>query len=260
MAKIRKNEGGARVEIGVFCEMSDEMGHEEGLDKVARKLEEYGIRACSIGFYPNNIDPDPERRKHHNELLVWVLEAAAELGVPVVSAHVGYIRGEKLEKQVEEFKKVFTPIAEKAEKLGVKIAFENCPGWTVATTPEIWEMLFEAVPSPALGLEFDPSHLYWQGVDVIEAVYEFGNRIYHVHAKDTEIIEGKLAKCGIYGEGWWRYRIPGWGDIDWEGFVRALVDVGYDYVLSIEHEDPVFHGERFKKGLELGHKYLAQFV
>jgi len=233
---------------------------EEGPDAIRKKMENAGLKISAIGFYPNNIDANLEARKSNNEHLMWVIEAAAQLEVPVVCTFVGRQFDKSPEENVEVFKETFPPIVEKAEKLGVKIAFENCPGGNIASTPEIWEMIFDAIPSKTIGLEFDPSHLYWLGVDIEQAVREFGDRIYHIHAKDTEIMEGKLSRCGIYGSGWWRYRIPGWGDIDWKGFIRALLDVRYDYVLSIEHEDPVFHGEKHKLGLRLGYKYLSQFI
>ena len=82
----------------------------------------------------------------------------------------------------------------------------------------------------------------------------------HFHAKDMEINREALGRNGIYGGGWRRYRIPGWGDIDWKRIFSALVDIGYDYAMVIEHEDPIFTGERHDEGLRRGLKYLRQFV
>jgi sugar phosphate isomerase/epimerase len=120
--------------------------------------------------------------------------------------------------------------------------------------------MFEAVPSDALGLEFDPSHLVWQQIDYLDALYHFRDRIYHVHAKDTEIVPSVLAKVGIFGSGWWRYRIPGLGIVDWSAFLSALYEIGYDGGVAIEHEDPVFTGERFEMGLVLGYNTLAPLI
>jgi len=175
------------------------------------------------------------------------------------------------------FAEVYTPIAKMAEEMGVRIAFENCPHYlgypltigNISFSPEMWELMFEAVPSRALGLEFDPSHLFWQGIDYIGALRKFGDRVYAMHAKDTEICEDMKKKCGILGKqlgavsiwdsGWWRYRIPGWGKIDWQEIYRVLYDLKYDGPIMIEHEDPVFDGELRPQGLKMGLKYLRKF-
>lgn len=160
-------------------------------------------------------------------------------------------------------------------------------GENIAFSPEIWRRLFELVPSSYLGLELDPSHCVWQGIDYVKAVREFGSRIFHVHAKDMEVRRDILADTGIYGmaltrqpglgHGWWRARAPGWGEVDWARFITALIEVGYPGNLDIEHEDDVFAeatklGPSFHeadivaqygsetKGLELGYKTLARYV
>ena len=86
------------------------------------------------------------------------------------------------------------------------------------------------------------------------------SRVYAVHAKDTEILEEQLGYKGIFGQGWWRYRIPGWGMIDWKLIFCALNDVGYNDSIVIEHEDPVFGEERTDEGLKLGLKFLRNFM
>ncbi len=108
--------------------------------------------------------------------------------------------------------------------------------------------MFTAVPSPALGLCYDPSHLYWQGIDYIQPIWDFRDRIYHAHAKDTEILLAGRNHYGMYGrqlsataeQNWWRYRLPGYGHVDWYRYLDTLYQVGYDAVLSVEHEDPVW--------------------
>jgi sugar phosphate isomerase/epimerase len=99
--------------------------------------------------------------------------------------------------------------------------------------------------------------LVWQKIDYIAATRKFGERVYHAHAKDTEILPSKLSKVGIIGDGWWRYRTPGKGMIDWRGFIAALKESGYDSVLSIEHEDPLLEGI---EGLLSGKKYLDTLI
>ena len=117
--------------------------------------------------------------------------------------------------------------------------------------------MFEAVPSKALGLEIDPSHMVWLGIDYVKAVRDYGNRIYHAHAKDMEIVRPALGRVGIYGQafgkpdgfghGWWRARTPGWGEVNWPAFITALIEVGYQGNIDIEHEDDVFAAAQFGK-------------
>jgi sugar phosphate isomerase/epimerase len=148
---------------------------------------------------------------------------------------------------------------------------ENCPmvGWqfenlagNIAHTPDMWSKIFDVLSDFSIGLNYDPSHLLWLGIDYVGMVAEFADRIWHTHAKDTEIIEAACERNGIYGKGWWRHRMPGMGEIDWGCFISALGEHGYDGVLSIEHEDPVWHGttEKSKQGLVLARRHLAQFL
>ena len=120
-----------------------------------------------------------------------------------------------------------------------------------------WEKVFEVVPAPNFGLNFDPSHLCWQQIDYIDAVYRYRDRIFHTHAKDTEIRDHDLRYLGNQAPGWWPYCIPGYGRIHWGQYIAALKSVGYDGVLCIEHEDNALGREEgFLKGLT----HLRQFA
>ena len=165
---------------------------------------------------------------------------------------------------------------QKTEEL---VIIENCPmeGWqkpgvpgTISFTPELWEEMFRRIPSKNLGLNYDPSHLMFQLIDYYPLIKEFKDRIFHVHAKDAEVFEDKLKWYGIFnkllnpkhGEGYWRYRMPGLGQVDWGRFIKELKDIGYDGVISIEHEDPLYEGseQKVKEGLILGREHLAKFI
>jgi len=236
-------------------------------EKVRKTCDDLGMTISAIGWYANHLDPNLDERKKNAEYMAKMIDAAKALSVPVVCSFAGRDPEKSIEDNIPIFREVHSVTADYAEKKGIKIAFENCPmmdqhpfrSINMATTPAAWEMMFAAVPSKALGLEYDPSHLYWQEVDYIAAIYSFGNRIYHMHAKDTEVMEGQLARQGIYGHGWWRYRIPGWGSVDWGRVFAALFDVGYTGGVDIEHEDPVFHGERFKEGFVRGYNTLSRY-
>jgi len=232
---------------------------EEKVEKIKETVKKYGIYISAVGYYANPLDPDREKREETVNYLLKVLDVCKMLDVKVFTGFPGRGRGFNVKENVPLFKEVFSPIVEKATAQGIKIAFENCHGGG-CSSPDDWEAMFEAIPSPTLGLEMDPSHLVWQGIDYIKAIYDFGERIYHVHAKDTQVLQDVLDREGILGKGWWRFRIPGWGDIDWNQFISAIVDIGYNGAISIEHEDPVFSGERRKEGLILGFKHLSQFM
>jgi sugar phosphate isomerase/epimerase len=159
-----------------------------------------------------------------------------------------------------------------AEQKQVRLAFENWPrnGTMLAITPELWDGMFTSVPSPALSLCYDPSHLYWLGIDYIQPIWGFQDRIYHAHAKDTEILPSGRNRFGIYGrqlsqteqQAWWRYRLSGYGHVDWGRFLDTLYQIGYNSVLSVEHEDPVWSDtpELALHGLKLARRYLSQYL
>ena len=235
------------------------------MDKVSeikKLLDKHNIKISALSYHPNNLDPDLEKRRKYNEHLKKCIEMAYKLEVSVVSTFAGspgHFLAIDLNKALDEFEKVFKDIVKFAEDRGVKVALENCPmgGWNLAYSPELWRLLFERVPSDNLGLNLDPSHLVWQFIDYVKVAKEFAKKVFHTHAKDTEIMYDKLSEVGIYRGGWWRYRIPGWGEIDWRAYITALKEGGYDFVLSIEHEDPIFGP---LEGLILGKRYLERLL
>ncbi|MCD6291801.1 MAG: sugar phosphate isomerase/epimerase [Anaerolineae bacterium] len=241
-------------------------------DEVKALFAQHNMEISCLTYCDNNLAPDPGVRQHHLDHLGKVIDAAGALGVRNVSTFVGRDPSLTEAENVEEAIKVFTPILEHAADKGVHIAIENCPmpGWqfeglagNIAYSPKLWDALFEHFPADVFGLNLDPSHLWWLGIDPVKVVRDYAERIFHVHAKDTEILPEKREQIGILiGRGWWRYRMPGLGEIPWARFISTLNEVGYDYVLSIEHEDPVWEGshEKVKQGLVLGRRFLSQFV
>lgn len=177
----------------------------------------------------------------------------------------------------EVFKKVYPGIVAYAEQQGVHLAIEPYPGGAPAypnlgCTPETLRAIFEAVPSPHLGICYDPSHFIRIGVDYQRLLDEFGGRVRHVHAKDTEILEDGLYRYGClgqsfgrrygHGEGWWRYCIPGWGEADWQWIVARLEELGYDGPLAIELEDDRYMGSAAlnQEGLLAAKAYLEGII
>jgi sugar phosphate isomerase/epimerase len=122
--------------------------------------------------------------------------------------------------------------------------------------------MFAEIPSPAWGLNFDPSHLIWQHIDYARCIREFGPRIVHVHAKDQLIDTEKLYEQGVLGLGWPVPKLPGLGDVNWGRFFAALTETGYDGPVCIEVEDRAYEGSLAdrKRSLRQSRRYLEQFV
>ncbi len=217
-----------------------------------------GLEISSLACYINITEGDPDRRKASQEALADVVKAAKKLGVGVVCCGAGLPPGGmSREDAIHSLAKPFyTKLCAAAAKKNIKLALEN---WFATNIMHLdqWALMFAEVPNENFGLNFDPSHLYWQDIDYLAAVEEFAPRIFHTHAKDTEIRRHVKARIGSQVYGWWRYVIPGYGDIDWGVYIARLRRVGYNGVLSIEHEDGALGREEgFIKGLT----HLRQFA
>ncbi len=245
-------------------------------------LAEKGLEISSLGYYPNPLHPDLAHREHVIGHLKKVIVGAEVLGVGIVGTFVGRawnpeLTGRDWNKDLdynfEEFMKVWPDLVKFAADHNVKIAIEHCPmlwadtwpgGSNLPHSPALIRRMFEAVPDENFGLNFDPSHLVWQQIDYIRFIYDFGDRIFHVHAKDMDIDEEMFYQDGILGCGfrWQIPRLPGLGLVDWQQLVAALYDVGYDFVLSIEHEDANWEAseELVKRGFLLAKKTLELYV
>jgi sugar phosphate isomerase/epimerase len=233
----------------------------------AKKLtQQHGIEITALAFY--HCASKPEEVTRAVTLYTRVFDAAEQLGVKVVATMSGFDSNLKWDENVKFFADRFGPVSALAEKRGMRLAFEN---WmsvhgrlphkpvNMGGCPGAWEEWFKAVPSRALGIEFDPSHLYWQGIDHIRVLKEFKDRVHHVHAKDTEMLAEVRYRWGINADNF-RFRIPGYGEINWPQFIAALVEIGYDGGVAIEHEDPVFTGPRFDEGLVRGWQVLDPLI
>ena len=248
--------------------------------KLKDLFAKYDMTISAMAYYDNNIHPDLKQRQVYLEHLKKVIDTADLLDVELVGTFVGGRPDKTPGENIREIGKVFKDIVKYAADKNIKIMIENCPmiGWqqfgmpgNYAFSPELWDALFEELPFDNFGLNLDPSHLYWLGIDYLDVIHDYSDKIFHAHAKDAEILADGEYLFGLYGRqldpepwnmGWWRYRLPGLGEIDWNRFISTLQEYDYDFVLSIEHEDPVWEGseENVKTGLELGLKHLKQFV
>lgn len=228
----------------------------EKIRKIREGLEEHGLEISSLGYYTCDITI-PNKVKAVQEHAKLTIDAAAALGVNVVCMLCGFpVPGlSKLDTIRKVLPKAFKPILAHARKRNVNIALEN---WfeTCLQGINTFEAMFEAIPDENFGLNYDPSHLYHQECDHLLPVAMFPKRIFHTHAKDTLVNRAKRASVGIYAEGWWRYVIPGFGNLNWGEYVSHLRMHGYDGVLSIEHEDET---QTREEGFMRGALFLEQF-
>jgi sugar phosphate isomerase/epimerase len=237
-------------------------------------LRMYNLEISSLAYYPNNLDPDSATRKAANEHLMRVIEAAQRLEVGIVGTFVGRDQNRSVTDNLEDFKRTWPPLVRFARDHNVKIAIENCPmifsadewpgGRNLAYSPALWRRMFELIPDDNFGLNFDPSHLVWQMIDHTRAVRDFASRIFHVHAKDMEIDREGLYQHGVMslGVGWQVPRLPGLGEVRWDRFISALYAAGYDWVISIEHEDRKFEGdlELVQRGFLIARNALRPYI
>ncbi len=257
---------------------------EEKAEKLKSEFEDAGIRiSCLGGLYLNHFDE--EKKEQYAEFTRKVIQLAEKINVPVVAGFAGKLIDRPLEESVEPFKKVWSEHAKFAEDHNVKIAFENCPmgpyhlppgGNNCMCTPRMWELCFNAVPSNALGLEWDPSHLIGLMIDPIENLRIWSSKVYHVHAKDAKVYDFNMRKYGIYAPGSVEHCFPGFGDTDWAQVIKELLRGGYRGDLNIEGwHDAVYNAHLQASGnpqntklstdgedigLILAYKYLSQFV
>ena len=232
------------------------------------------VEISSLAFYPNTMDGNLEKRQASVDHLKNVIKASGRLGVNMVTTFNGRDQTKNVEENLELVKEIWPPIMNLAKEQGVKVAIENCPmlfgpdqwpgGQNLMTTPVIWKKVFEILPYENLGINYDPSHFVWQMIDYIKPIYEFQDKIFHVHYKDIKLYPDKLNQCGItaYPLDFMSPKLPGLGDVDWGKYVSALTDIGYDGFTCIEVEDKAFEGtkEKVLESLKLSKKYMEQYV
>jgi sugar phosphate isomerase/epimerase len=237
-------------------------------------IARHGVAISGLGYYPNPLSANREEAEIAVEHLHRLIDAAADLGIPIVNSFVGRDPALSVEANWPRFVETWRPLIDHAEHRGIRVGIENCPmlftrdewpgGKNIATTPAIWRKMFEAIPSPHFGLNLDPSHLIWQQIDYIAPLTEFRDRIFHVHAKDARIDKKALDDHGVlsYPNLWHTPKLPGLGDIRWGAFLGALAEVGYDGHVAVEVEDRAFEGtlEKRKEALVISGRHLIQYL
>ncbi len=247
-------------------------------DAYARYVLDYvnqkGMTISSLAFYPNTMDGNLEKRNAAIAHLKNVIKASGKLGVNMVTTFIGRDQYKTVEENIQLFKEIWPGLIALAEECGVKVAIENCPmlfgadqwpgGQNLMCTPAIYKKLFEIIPSPNFGLNFDPSHYVWQQLDYCKTVRDFAHRIFHIHFKDIKLYPEKLAEVGIlaYPLDYMSPKLPGLGDVNWGAFVSALHDIRFNGCAVIEVEDKAFEScrEDILKSVRLSKRYLDNFL
>jgi len=255
------------------------------LNDFKQKLADYGFGISALSCHGNPLHPNKDIATKNQEISRKTILLAQKLGVPVVIDFAGCpgdtdkakypnwvtcpwppeyldVLDWQWEKKVIPY---WTKRAKFAEDHGIKIAIEMHPGF-VAYSPETMLRLRSAA-GKAIGVNYDPSHMFWQGIDPIAAIRVLGNSIFHVHAKDTQIYDRNLPTTGVLDtkkytnerQRAWIFRTVGYGHGEewWREFISTLRMFGYDYVLSIEHEDSILSPN---EGLSKGIEFLARIV
>ncbi|MDO8209418.1 sugar phosphate isomerase/epimerase [Conexibacter sp. CPCC 206217] len=251
---------------------------EREAERVRTALADNGLTLSALAYYDNNLHPDPAVRAGYHAHLRACVDAAAALGGVPVGTFVGRDPSRSVAENLREAERVLPPLVDYAGERGVRLMVENCvmEGWhpdgypgNLAYSPELWEWMFGL----GLWLNFDPSHLLWLGIDPVAALEPYVDRVIHAHAKDAETFPARRDRYGFFGRlstrteepweaGWWRYRIPGLGAVDWRRYLDTLYAGGFDGVLSVEHEDPIWGGtpQRVEQGLRIAHGTLRGLV
>lgn len=247
---------------------------EENLAHIHETCQRLGVEISSLAFYPNTMDEDLEKRNANIAHLKKVILASETLGIGMVTTFIGRMQTKTVEENLEVFGQIWPPIIAYAKEHHVKIAIENCPmlfgadqwpgGQNLFTTPALWEKMFEIIPDDNFGINYDPSHFVWQMMDYIKPIYEFKERIFHVHIKDIKLYQDRLDRVGTmaYPLDYMSPKLPGLGDVRWDRYISALTDIGYDGYICIEVEDRAFEAnrERILDSLRLSKRYVDQFV
>lgn len=245
-----------------------------GAGRILEMMRVAGIGISGLGYYPNPLAPNRAEADVYIAHIQKVILAAEMLGVTVVNTFVGRDWTKSVDDNWPRFREVWPPLVAFAAEHGVRIAIENCPmlftrdewpgGKNLAHSPAIWRRMFEEIPSPNFGLNFDPSHLVWQQMDYLKALADFGSRLFHIHAKDCRVDWRRLDEVGILATPleFHTPKLPGLGDIDWGRFFSVLTETGYDGPVCVEVEDRAFEGslELRKAALVQSYKHLNQFV
>lgn len=242
-------------------------------DDLKGQASEAGVEVSALGYYPNPLAPDANESQTAVEHIKKVIQASSLLGLGM-NTFVGRDWTSSVDDNWPRFLEVWKPIIAFAEDQGVRVGIENCPmsfsadewpgGKNLATTPAIWDRMFNDIPSDHFGLNYDPSHMVWQHMDYLQPIKDYADKFFHVHAKDVRLDTDRLDRVGIMAQPseYHTPKLPGLGAIDWGQFFSILGDTGYDGPVCVEVEDRAYEGtlELRQDSLVQSHTFLRNFI
>lgn len=224
-------------------------------DGVAKVLDGSGAVISSLGIYGNPLgttETDAATRRG------WLacIENAARFGCDLVCGFAGRVPGVPVPDSIPRFGEVFGSLADRAGELGVRLAFENCPmggswsagDWNIAFHPRAWDLMFERLPHPHIGLEWEPCHQLCQLIDPLPQLREWLPRVFHIHGKDAKVLHDVVRTRGVLGaEEFAFHKHPGLGDTNWTRLIEDLRKGGFRGAIDIEG----WHDDVYKGPLEM---------
>jgi sugar phosphate isomerase/epimerase len=248
----------------------------ENLDvaHIHKLCKDKSVTISGLGYYPNPLDADAQKSEFYIEHIKKVIRACSDLNVPVMNTFIGRNQWLPISENLDIFKKLWKPIIETAKLEGIKIGIENCPmsftndewpgGKNLAISPAIWDVMFETFPTPLFGLNYDPSHMIFQMMDEVKPIYDYKDRLHHIHLKDVTVPKEMLDRVGVFANPSEFHipKLPGLGDVRWLLFFKALKDINYQGSVVLEMEDRDYEGslEAVNKGMVLTRDYLRPLL
>lgn len=247
-------------------------------EKYAKHILDYAkrknIEITALGYYPNPLDSNKDNRTKYINHIKKLIKAASLLNINRISTFIGKNQYLSDDENFELFKQYWPDIITYAERYKVYVAIENCPmyftsdewpgGQNLASSPYIWRKMFDFIPSKYFGLTYDPSHLYFQRIDYIKPLYDFKDKIFHIHFKDIKLLDDELNERGIFAPPltYMKPKIPGEGGIDWSLFVKELKNTGFDLCGCVEIEDKDYEDstEEVHQAIKNSINHIKEFI
>ena len=264
--------GKATRKYGGVCHIDCSDLSQAQADDINALAAKYGVSISGLGYYPNILSADAEEGEVAKAHLRKVIDAAKLLGLKNVNTFIGANHEKDVEYNFAQFQKVWPELIRYTEQRDIYLAIENCPmlfsqhewpgGKNLAHSPAIWRRMFAEIPSKHFGLNFDPSHFILLMMDYVQPMYEFKDKLFHTHAKDMRIDHHVLNQVGRLALNWATPKIPGLGDGNWNAWISALTDVGYQGAICVEVEDEAFcHTiEDRKRSLRISRNVLRPLI
>ncbi|MFV0344483.1 MAG: sugar phosphate isomerase/epimerase family protein [Anaerocolumna sp.] len=264
----------------------DYLDNPKKIKEIKELFDKYNMEIAALSCHGNPVSPNKELAQKSHLDFVDACNLAKQLGVKTVVTFSGCPGGGPSDKTPNwvtcswpeeytdvlnyQWNKVLVPywksVVPLLEECDIKVAFEMHPGFCVYN-PHSMKKLRELVGCERLGVNFDPSHLYWQQIDPIVAIRELKDCLFHFHAKDTYLDEENIRKNGVldtanYGETLersWQFKTVGYGHdlVEWKKMISRLKDIGYKGAISIEHEDSSMSTN---EGLEKAIMFLDEII